>query len=160
MIHTLTRAALVLLMALVSVGCDSGGDDDDPPPPVEVQLLQGSYDGTANVGGLAVTLELTLAENMNTVSGSGTLRGSEVLSLSVSGTRVNNNFNLTLSNNNFEDLNFAGTVNGSGSVITGDLNGSGFNNVSITLNRTGLTGGNPASLGAAEGDGAMLDVIR
>lgn len=156
------RAPLALIAALLLLAlpaCDSGEEPVDPPPPAA--LLSGSYTGTANVGGLAVSIVLTLTENNNIVSGSGTLRGSDVLSLSASGTRVNNDFNLTLSSEGFSDLNFAGNISSGGAVMTGVLNGSGFDSVTITLNRTEpLRGDLPEAASVTPGDAPMLNVVR
>ena len=130
--RTLTFS-LVLLALAAAPGCDSS--DPVPVTPPAPILVNGTYAGTANVGGAAVSITLTLTETNQNVSGSGTLRGSEVLSLSVTGTHVDPAFNFTLRSSGFDDLNFAGVVQSGGGVLRGDLNGSGFDSVTITLNR-------------------------
>jgi len=131
MMHLRLPLLLSMLLLTMATGCDSS--EPEPEPTI---LVAGNYTGTANVDGTAVTLTLTLAETNNAVTGSGTLRISGPVSLTATGTHVGNDFNLTLSSSGFEDINFAGTVQSSGSVLSGRLNGSGFDNVAITMNRT------------------------
>ena len=149
---TLSRLFVFALAALVATGCDSS--DPEPPPEPEPIRISGRYDGTANVDGLAVTLETTLSEISNSVSGSGTLRISNPVAVTATGSHVPPDFNITFRATGLEDLNYAGTTNSTASVMTGRLNGSGFVNIPLTLIR-----GNPsAAPGSPEAAAVPTDV--
>lgn len=149
---TLTRLVPLVLLLVVAAGCDSSEPQIIVPEPVPI-TISGRYDGTTNFQGIAVTIESTLTEINNSVSGSGTLRITESAAITATGTHVGNDFNITFRATGIEDLNFAGTVNGDASVLRGQLNGSGFQNIQLTLIRS-----NPSATAAAtvapETDGA------
>ena len=140
----LSLLAVVGLLAALPA-CDSGGDE---PPPAEPVRISGRYDGTTNVDGTAVTLQSTLSETSNNVSGSGTLRITNSVAVTATGSHVPPDFNITFRATGLEDLNFAGTSNADASVLRGRLNGSGFDDVEMTLIRSNPSGVKPS--GAAE----------
>jgi hypothetical protein len=113
----------VLSAALLGAG---GCDKSTEPVPV----ISGSWSGSAS--GVSVTLSLT--QSGESVSGNGSMSGpSGAAALGVTGTFSNPNFSLTVSSPGYEDFNFAGTL--SGNSMTGVINGSGFNEVGMTMTR-------------------------
>jgi hypothetical protein len=114
---------LMLTMAVVTVS--SCGDPAAPEP-----TMAGTWTGSG--GGISVNLSLTQAEH--SVSGNGSMSGgSGALALTATGSFTNPNFSLTISAPGYEDMNFAGTL--AGNSATGVINGSGFNQVGMTLTR-------------------------
>jgi hypothetical protein len=117
--HALPALALGFLLV---AGCDKS----TAPEPV----ISGSWSGSG--GGMSVNLSLT--QTGTSVAGNGSLSGSGgAVSLTATGTFTNPNFSLTLKSPGYEDVNFSGTLNGNS--MTGIMNGSGFNQVGMTLTR-------------------------
>lgn len=110
-----------------------GACGDDGPAAPEVPTATGRWLGTAS----GISFDLTLSEAANgSVSGSGSASSaSGAISFTVrSGTHAHPSISLTLGGEGFEDANLQGTFS-SNNVISGTLNGSGFNNFGLTLNR-------------------------
>ena len=110
-----------------------GGDGSSGPTRVEAE---GSWTGSIkdNSGSQVGTLTLTLTETNGSVSGNGNLASSsEALAVTASGTYSPPNLSLNLSAPGFETVNLSATVGEQ--TMTGTLNGSGFVNSGITLNR-------------------------
>jgi hypothetical protein len=131
MIRTMKYAAQVaflLTLTLVGVGCDSGGDDEDPN-------LDGRWLGTTTVQGATFTADLQINENGGNVNATGTVTFINPLAVSATGTYNFPNVSMTIQSSGFEDLNFSGTLSADGDQLTGSMNGSGFDNFSITLRR-------------------------
>jgi hypothetical protein len=106
-----------------------GGDSGPSAPNVE-----GSWTGTVTGTTGSGTLTFSATETDGTVTGNGTLSASAgSLPLTVSGTFAAPTASLVLHAEGFEDVNLTGTV--SESELTGTLNGSGFQNTAITLQR-------------------------
>ena len=125
--HLFTVLLAVSLLALPA--CDSGGGNEDP-------AIEGQWSGTANVDGAAVTFDATFNNSGGEVSGNGTLDlAGESYSTEVSGTYSYPNVSLTLSTDEFSDLNFSGDMSEDGQRIDGQFNGSGLSDVDITLTR-------------------------
>jgi hypothetical protein len=81
-----------------------------------------------------MSMNLSLSQTGQSVTGNGSMSSSGgAVAVSVSGHFANPSFSLTLSAPGYEDSNFSGTL--SGNSITGILNGSGFNQVGMTLTR-------------------------
>lgn len=79
-------------------------------------------------------MTLTLSQNGSQVTGNGQINGSGgAVSLSASGTFVQSSVSLDLSAVGYQAMNYTGTI--SGNTIAGTLNGSGFNNLNLTLLR-------------------------
>lgn len=123
------RMCLGLLMtAALLLGC--GGDDSSGPSTPEVE---GAWSGTVNPGG---TLVLNLSETNGNVSGNGTLTAPGFgVNISASGTYVRStaSASLTITSPGFEPMNLNATV--TDTRMVGSLNGSGFNNAAISLDR-------------------------
>nr|PZN90624.1 MAG: hypothetical protein DIU52_07500 [bacterium] len=117
-------AALILALALAACG-DSSTEPKTPS-------ASGTWTGVVTGG----TITLTLAEQAGgTITGAGSIQGTAgAASVTVTGTHVHPSISLTLRSTGFEDANYTGQfVNRN--TISGHLNGSGFNNVTLTLTR-------------------------
>lgn len=123
------RFSSLLVLALVSVGA-FGCSDDGGTQPTRFSAT-GTWIGTAS----GITLNVTLNDNNGTVNGSGSISSSGgSLALTVTGTRAGNVVSLTARATGFQDVNYSGTFV-TQRQINGTLNGSGFNNFALTLNR-------------------------
>ena len=81
-------------------------------------------------------MNLTLTQSGQNVTGSGTIAGvASTVTLSTTGTFTNASFALTMSSPGLSDFDYTGTVSGNGSMMTGELNRSGFNHVTMELAR-------------------------
>lgn len=122
------KLVLAGLVAL-AIGC-GGGDSNDTTPTVE-----GQWTGTITTDEGSGDLSLTLNEGDDgAVTGTGNLVvPGDALALTVTGNYSPPTVSLTMSAEGFEPMNLTGTV--SSSAITGTLNGSGFVNISLTLDR-------------------------
>lgn len=79
-------------------------------------------------------MSLTLSQTGTSVSGTGSISGGgNTIPLTASGTYVAPDLSLTLSSDGFQPTSYTGSL--SHGTITGTLNGSGFNNASMTLTR-------------------------
>jgi hypothetical protein len=116
-------------LVVLAIGC-GGGDGNDNTPTVE-----GQWSGTITTAEGSGDLGLTLNEGANgAVTGTGNLVvPGDALALTVTGNYSPPTVSLTMSSQGFEPMNLTGTV--SSSAITGTLNGSGFVNISVTLDR-------------------------
>ena len=148
-----SRLSVFFLAALVAVGCDSS--DPEPTPQPQPIRINGSYAGTTNFEGTAVSIVSTLTENSNIVNGSGTLRIVQSAAITATGSHVAPDFNITFRATGLEDLNYAGTTNADASILRGTLNGSGFQNINLQLVRGGTTFG-PG--GTASADAAPVEI--
>lgn len=96
--------------------------------------LSGRWSGSISGGG---SISLTLAESESgNLSGSGSVSGpgGSIAVTVASGTHSGSSVSLSMTASGFEDLNFSGTIQDR-TTIQGTLNGSGFDNVSVTLTR-------------------------
>ena len=97
----------------------------------EIPSMTGKWSG----GGGGAVVNVTVNENDTEINGSGNLAGgSSSIALTVSGTNVYPNVSLTLSSTNYAPINFTGRFSDS-NTIDGKLNGSGFNDLVISLVR-------------------------
>ncbi len=122
--------ALMALFALLGAGC---GDSSTEPEPVPDPVVSGSWSGTSQ----GFTLNLTLNEGIGgAVSGSGNMTGPDGnLALIVrQGTHSYPNLSLVLGAAGYEDLNFAGKLV-TETMISGTLNGSGFDDFNFNLTK-------------------------
>jgi len=118
------RGAL-LTLALLGCSGDSG--------PSQSQA-EGSWAGTLTGGAFEGTIEWTLRDNGGHISGNGTLRTAvDAEALSIEGAFTPPNLTLTIHSQRFEDFDFSGTVGEQ--TMKGRLNGSGFLNRAVTLDR-------------------------
>jgi hypothetical protein len=120
---------LLLALALLTAAC---GGDSSGPSRIEVE---GTWSGQFSTsGGTPVTLTMTLIETNGSVTGNSTLvtTGGSIAE-TVTGTYSPPQVSLQFHSAGFEDSNLSGTVGET--TLTGTLNGSGFNNISITLSR-------------------------
>lgn len=118
----------VLLLALAPVLAACGDSSTGPKTP----SASGTWTGVMTVG----TVTLTLVEqDGGTITGAGNLQGSGgAVSVTVTGTHVHPSITLTMQSTGFKDMNYTGQfVNDN--AISGNLNGSGFNNETLTLMR-------------------------
>lgn len=120
-----------LLIAVLLLGA-CGGDDNTGPARIEVE---GTWVGHfATSSGTQVTWSMTLIETNGAVTGSSTLvTAGESIAEQVTGNYVPPTVSLQFHSEGFSDSNLTGTV--SQTQLSGTLNGSGFNNVAVTLTR-------------------------
>lgn len=126
------RAFLSFATCLVLAGC--GGGDGPTEPAAKTSKLDGEWRGKVN----NATLYLRLTENAagTFVVGNGNLSVVPTfLDLRVaSSTYTHPDLSMLLSSPGYEPLNFSGQ-RVSDNVIKGRVNGSGYSNESVTLNR-------------------------
>ena len=125
------RAFLPFVICLVLAGCGGGGDGPVTPEPKQ-SPIDGTYRGKVD----DATLYLILAEAGTAVGGLGNISAIyPFIELRVtSGSYVHPNVTMVLSSPGYQPLNFKGT-RVSDNVIKGQINGSGYENASVTLNR-------------------------
>jgi hypothetical protein len=119
---------LALLVFVAACGGDSTG-----PTKIEAE---GAWQGTINDnGGNQIgTMSLTLTETSGNVSGTGNLSNAGTgIAVTASGTYSQPNLSLNLTTPGFSATNLTATVGQR--TMTGTLNGSGFVNSAITLQR-------------------------
>ena len=119
----------VLTLALFGCGGDSGASG-----PSDESLAQGSWSGTLSGGAIEGDLEWGLEDSGGEISGNGSLSTLvRTAPLTIAGTFTPPSLTLTIQSEGFEDFTFSGTV--SEESMKGRLNGSGFNNRTVTLDR-------------------------
>ncbi len=118
--RTLVRSSVALL-SLALMGCLFGGDPK----------IDGVWSGSST----GVSYSMTVAEIDKTVTGSATITTASVsIPLTVTGTHAHPAVALTLSAAGYQPFSFNGSFE-TNDLITGRLNGSGFNNEEISLLR-------------------------
>lgn len=121
----------VLAVVLTLAAC--GDDDPSGPSTPAIPTATGQWTGTAS----GISFSFTLSEASNgsiTGSGSASAPTGSIAMTVRSGTHAHPNISLTLGGEGFEDANFQGAFAGD-NTITGSINGSGFNNFALTLQR-------------------------
>jgi hypothetical protein len=132
MTRTLTSALLLLTLA----AC--GGDAKVTTPAVTVPTVSfsvaGAWTGTTQLSGSLVQFAGTLVDNNGSVSGNGTIIGGTLnCAASISGSRTDTNVSLNWTCTGFQPINYAASL--AGTKLTGNLNGSGFSNLALTMNK-------------------------
>lgn len=119
------RSVLLTLVFATLTACDSG--PTEPPIP----SLTGRWTGTS--GEMAV--DITLTETDGSLTGSGNLTwDSGSLAVTTTGTHAHPNVSMTIRATGYQDIDYTGSMSGD-AAISGRLNGSGFTNAGLTLNR-------------------------
>lgn len=128
MISKLKTIAVLTPLLLTPIACS---DSSGPPPPPSAS---GQWAGTTSGG---ITLSVLLTEGMGgNLTGSGTFSSvGGVAAIDITGVHVFPNVSLTMTASGFESLNFSGLMNQDGTLISGTLNGSGFQGSAITIGR-------------------------
>ena len=126
------KRTMVGLTLVLAMACGGNGPTT---PPVAVEAIAGSWTGQVPVGGAGyATLTLTLTHSNGNVSGNGMMGvGTTQLPQTVTGSYVGSTISLTLTSTGYSPMNFTGQVGTN--RMTGLLNGSGFVNAAVTLNR-------------------------
>ncbi|MDP1860149.1 MAG: Ig-like domain-containing protein [Gemmatimonadaceae bacterium] len=107
-----------------------------PTPPSVVKLLTGTWAGSTVISGTSIPVEYTLTETNGSVTGTNKWKvGTTVFSGPVNGSRSGSNVSMTSNFPGFDPFTFSGTLDGAVNRITGVINGSGFVNQSIAVNR-------------------------
>ncbi len=120
------RRLLALVLAASLIAC--GGDSLLPP----VQTADGEWTGTQN--GFGLSLNLTQVDS--NVAGSTAIAGlGGTTSGTAAGTFIYPNLHLVMFVPGFENFTYDATMSASQAVLAGTLNGSGFNNVKITVHK-------------------------
>ena len=128
-----TALALVALVAMLALGLGGCGGESATEPPPPPPTVSGAWSGTSQ----GVTLNLTLVEGAGgAVSGSGNIVGTDAnMALTVrQGSHAYPDLSLVLGATGYQDMNFAARL-GSATQMTGTLNGSGFDNFNLNLNK-------------------------
>jgi hypothetical protein len=121
---------LLVGLALLIAACGSEGGSTEP----DVPDVQGQWNGAFNTNVGSGNLSLTLNEANGNVTGTGTLTAAgDALALTVTGNYAPPNVSLQMTSPGFEPMNLSGTL--SEDEIDGTLNGSGFVNIAVTLDR-------------------------
>lgn len=124
------RYALSFVALLLSLGACSGDGPTAPPPPPPPPSMSGAWTGTS--GG--ITFTFTLNESSGSLVGSGNMsNGANAVALTVTGTSAHPSISMTWSAPGYQPINFQGTR--SGNSVVGAMNGSGFVNSALTLNK-------------------------
>lgn len=113
------------LVGLVCAALTMGGCKATDPA-IDVT---GSWSGTG--GGW--TLKMDLVQSGHTVTGTGVLSGGGTYDLTVSGGVAGSTLNVSLAQPRYFAATYSGTINGND--ITGTLNESGFDNLSLNESR-------------------------
>lgn len=123
-----TMRALICALLLVTAACGSSSSAAPTPPPPTVT---GIWSGALPLQ----TLTLQLNHSSGAVTGSGIITNTPTgdHSLSVSGTFLNPSLVVSMTNVSLSPVSFSGNL--SGTSIIGVLNGGGFVNTPITLNK-------------------------
>lgn len=126
------KPVLPLLFALLIAAC--GGDDAAAPKDI---VVTGEWAGRAGAGNGVFDIEITMTETEGSVSGTGRFvaAGAVVAAFTLSGTHTFPEVALTIVATGFQDALFTGSFTGD-NTITGQLNGSGFENEPVTVTRT------------------------
>jgi len=118
-----------ILLALALTGC---GDDGGNEP--EHSEAEGAWAGTITGDAQEGRLEWTLQDTDGNISGNGTLSTATAsVALTIEGTFSPPNLTLVVSPQGVEDFSFFGTVGEES--MKGRLNGAGFVNRTVTLDR-------------------------
>lgn len=118
-----------VLLTLALVGC---GEDGGNQP--GVSEAEGSWVGTITGDAQEGILEWTLQDTDGSISGSGTVStASDAVALTIEGTFSPPTLTLTISPEGVENFSFFGTV--AEKSMKGRLNGAGFINRTVTLDR-------------------------
>ena len=128
MIQQVARHALTVVVLIAAFGC---GDSMGPPP-----SFTGTWAGTTAAGGTAFTVTMTTTESNGQISGSGvfTVGSTGGVAFTVTGTHSDPQVSITIVSTGVQDANFSGRFTSERSV-DGTLNGSGFVNVPLTLQK-------------------------
>jgi PKD repeat protein len=131
--HTYATGGTYTVM--LTVTDDDGATGNATQEIVVVPSMSGTWQGTFDLDGSQVTTNMILTESGGSVSGSGAFQTSGgSLAFTVTGTHPHPTVALTLMASGFEDTNYSGTFTGN-NTVAGALNGSGFNDEPLTINR-------------------------
>lgn len=101
-------------------------------------LLTGMWSGITVINSVDFTVEYDLTQTGSTIGGTTRwLQGGTVLfsNGTVTGSRTGNSVSLTSTFSGFNPFTYAGTLDATGNSITGLINGSGFTDQPLTINR-------------------------
>jgi hypothetical protein len=123
------RRIPALLLVCASLAC---GDSSGPSAP----SMTGTWSGNTSAGGVPFTFSMTVTAAGQQVSGNGQfmVQGGGSVVFTVAGNHVHPNVSLTIMATGSQDAIYTGSFTNNSS-ISGQLNGSGFVNVGLTLNR-------------------------
>ena len=120
---------VAVLLTLAPLGC--GGDAGTEP---DESLAEGAWVGTITGDAQEGVLEWSLQDADGDISGNGSLSTTnDMVPLTIEGTYSAPNLTLAIHPQGFEDISFSGTVGGGS--MKGRLNGAGFINRTVTLDR-------------------------
>lgn len=122
----LPRRVLVLCALVMAAAC--GGDSTRP-----THAINGRWSGPFSLSDVTGTMNLTLTQNGEHVTGTGSLVAAVSLTTIVEGTFRPPTFSLVITPLDYEPINYVGTA--AASSMKGAMNGSGFDNISATVTR-------------------------
>lgn len=126
------QTCLGVAILLTLAGCGGGDSGTGPGDGADVE---GTWSGRVSAAnGSSATLSISVTENNRNVAGLGWLKiATDSLGLSVSGSYTAPNIVATISSQGFESMTLEAAV--SETKMVGVLDGSGFENRTITLSR-------------------------
>ncbi len=124
----LTLVGLLLSVALLLAGCDNA-DPVEPDP-----VISGTYTGAYDQDGTAVDVTLNVTQDADsTLSGTVIFDVGIPLGLTVSGTHRYPDFTMRFTSSAFDDIVYSGMTSSTGTLLNGEMNGSGYANEDLTL---------------------------
>jgi hypothetical protein len=122
---TLNKVLPLFLLSFIVVACSDSSGSRTPS-------LTGSWGGTLE----GATVNFVATETSNSISGNGFISSGELsIAITLTGTHAHPNVSLTIQSSGFEDMSFTGSFV-SDDQIAGRVNGSGFVNTTLSINRT------------------------
>ena len=127
---SITRIIGVITLALATIG--AGCSDPTSPPP----SFTGTWTGTTASEGVAFSISITATETNGQINGSGvfTVGSAGGLAFTVTGSHAHPQVSLTIRSSGVQDANYSGSFT-SENGVDGTLNGSGFANLPLALQR-------------------------
>lgn len=123
--------ARYILTVVALVGAFGCSDSMGPPP-----AFAGTWTGTTAADGTTFTVSMTTTESNGQITGSGlfTVGSTGGVAFTVTGTHSHPQVSITIVSTGVQDANYSGQFT-SDRVVDGTLNGSGFVNVPLTLQK-------------------------
>jgi hypothetical protein len=128
----MTRIGMTRFLTALALAGVCGCSDSMGPPPD----FSGTWAGSTAAGGTAFNVSMTTTESNGQISGSGlfTVGSAGGVAFTVTGSHSHPQVSITIRSTGTQDANYSGRFTGD-RVVDGTLNGSGFANVPLTLQK-------------------------